>query len=260
MRFFQNKKNVQKRVKRGQKKGFWRRILAFSGLFLALLTLFLVFSDTLFQRVDSFINSTKMFQKESGFKIEEVLLEGRSQTNKQELLEKAGVRVGDPILSFSIQDVHEKLLTLPWVKEVQVERHLPDLIIIRLTEFQPLALWQQGGKLSLISQDETELKVSNPEQYAHLPKVIGKGALKKAKSFLMQLQTFPRLWNDFQFAQYISQRRWSVVLKNKKRIEFPEMDVEKSIEKLKRYDRKHKALDRFRVIDLRLPDKVTVKK
>jgi cell division protein FtsQ len=229
-------------------------------LFLVVVASLVLFSKKLSDVLQQVTQSAQTFQKDTGLTVQEVLVEGRSKTSRKNLLKTAQIQFGLPILSLSLEDIHKKILTLPWVKKVRVERHLPDLIILRLQEYEPYALWQNNGKLALISKDETVLKIPDPERYVHLPKVIGRGALKKVKPFFESLKTFPKVWQNLLYATYIGKRRWSVVLKNKTRIDFPEFNYEKSLEKLRQYDLKHRALERFRVIDLRLPDKVTVRK
>jgi len=50
-----------------------------------------------------------------------------------------------------------RLEAMPWVREAEIERLLPDTIFVRLDERQPLAFWQRQGKLVLIDRDGYEI-------------------------------------------------------------------------------------------------------
>lgn len=201
-------------------------------------------------------------QKKTGFVVEEVLVEGRNKTDKGELLKTAGISLHSPILSLSLEKIHAQIMSMPWVNRVVIERRLPDTILICLKEHVPYAIWQCGQKISLISRDEKEIPILQAEGYNKLPKVVGEGALVKTKAIIETLKKYPEFWHDFHYAQYVGKRRWTIHLKNKlkTKIDLPEKNYIQALERLKQYQKQHKATHRFKHIDLRLADKVIVKK
>ncbi|MAP24870.1 MAG: hypothetical protein CMM87_04990 [Rickettsiales bacterium] len=259
MRINQQRTTRSKRMAR--KKPLLKRWLYIAGLCFIVFLGFFVWS-----RFDSWMRDLSIFadtlQKKTGFVVEEVLVEGRNKTNKNDLLKTAGISLHSPILSLSLKNTHQQIMSMPWVDQVVIERHLPDTILIRLREHVPYALWQYGQKISLISQEGQEISIDQIEGYRGLPKVVGEGALPKAKQIIETLKKYPEFWRDFHYAQYVGKRRWTIHLKNKlkTKIDLPEKNYIQALDRLKRYEKQHQATRRFRYIDLRLSDKVIVKK
>jgi cell division protein FtsQ len=61
-------------------------------------------------------------------------------------------------------------------------------------------------------------------------------------------------------AVLVAERRWNIVLKNGVDIRLPQVDAEQALDTLVELDRDKKLLSRdIAVVDLRLPDRVTVR-
>ena len=89
----------------------------------------------------------------SGFRIENVEVVGREQTDPKALLAAAGLKRGDPILAFSPEAARQRIESLSWVASAAVERRLPDTIAITIVERKPIALWQHNDKFALIDSE-----------------------------------------------------------------------------------------------------------
>ena len=76
-----------------------------------------------------------------GFRVEDILVVGRVETPRGELLEAVHLSRG-PILAFDIKAARQRVEALPWIRSARVERMLPDTILLNVEERQPLALWQ----------------------------------------------------------------------------------------------------------------------
>ncbi|MFL2687284.1 MAG: cell division protein FtsQ/DivIB [Alphaproteobacteria bacterium] len=88
-----------------------------------------------------------------GLTVDEVLVTGRIETPRSQLLAVLGVRRGDPIFGFDPYKARERLLNIGWIAQVDVQRHLPNTIFIGITEQKPAAIWQHNGNFKLISRD-----------------------------------------------------------------------------------------------------------
>jgi cell division protein FtsQ len=71
-------------------------------------------------------------------------------------------------ISLDVQEIHQRLIRLPMVASVEVEKVWPDTLVIRLLEEQPVAIWNET---SLLSQAGDILPVSFQE--LSLPKLTG---------------------------------------------------------------------------------------
>jgi len=89
----------------------------------------------------------------TGLAVRDVMVSGRARTARSELLQAVGIKAGDPILTIDLEGAHSRIAALAWVKQVRVERRLPDTVFVSLVEREPMALWQRNGKLHLIDRD-----------------------------------------------------------------------------------------------------------
>lgn len=76
---------------------------------------------------------------------------GASVTSQQEIAAGVGV-MGDNIFSFEPQAAAERLTALPTVREATVWGELPDRLVIRITERQPIIAWQIGTDRLLVDE------------------------------------------------------------------------------------------------------------
>jgi cell division protein FtsQ len=136
----------------------------------------------------------------------------------------------------------------------------PGRLHITVTEREAFALWQKDGKVAVIADDGTVVESFVAKRFAHLPLVVGAGAELKAREFLAQIEQFPLVRDQLRAAVLVADRRWNLKLKNGIDVRLPEAGVELALATLVRLDRDKKLLTRdIAAIDLRLPDRVTVR-
>ncbi|MFO7494535.1 MAG: FtsQ-type POTRA domain-containing protein [Desulfobacterales bacterium] len=162
------KKHIRKNAYRRRPAGAppdWRRPLgraaAAAGVLLGLtLTSFLlVFVHDLLTQCDYFRGSR-------------IVVQGTDRLGAEEVLSQSGVHPGDNILSVNLRLTRCKLLAHPWIADAQVSRELPDGILIRIQEQQPLAILDVGRKFLLNAAGEI-FKAWEPEDPADLPLITG---------------------------------------------------------------------------------------
>jgi cell division protein FtsQ len=195
-----------------------------------------------------------------GLTIQDIEVEGRSVTPRDEILSAIGAGRGTPILGVDPARVKRDLESLPWIRTASVERKLPDTLYIRLIERQPLALWQHQGKMALIDQDGAVVENAPLERYADLLLVVGDDAPKNAGALIPILETQPDLMHRVTAAVRVAERRWNLELDNSITVELPETDIADAWTRLGRIDQEHALLARdIDQVDLRLADRVVVR-
>jgi cell division protein FtsQ len=196
-----------------------------------------------------------------GFTVEDVLVVGRSQTTRGELLKAVRLARGAPILAYDLEQARQRIEILPWVETASVERMLPDTILLSVVERQPLALWQSKGHFELIDHRGKVIHKQSIERFADLLVVVGKDAPENAAKLLGILQTQPQLMDLAQSAVRVGGRRWNVRLKGDIDVRLPADRADAAWSRLAEYERRHGILSRdVRVLDLRLPDRLIVRK
>jgi cell division protein FtsQ len=79
--------------------------------------------------------------------------------------------------------VRDKLKANPWIADATILKLYPGQLQIDIVERTAFALWQQDGRLSVISEDGAVLEPYVSRRFVSLPLVVGKGADVKAATF-----------------------------------------------------------------------------
>jgi cell division protein FtsQ len=195
-----------------------------------------------------------------GLTVQDVLVEGRNETTRNDILAALAVARGTPLLTVDPEAARARIEALPWVKTAVVERHLPDTLFVRLTERKPLALWQKDGQLALVDADGRVLTRDDLSRYRDLPIVIGDEAPQAARAILGVLAAEPDLYQRIEALTYVGARRWDVRLTGGIQVQLPETDPGRAWARLAETDRREQLLAHdISVVDLRLPDKLVVR-
>lgn len=196
----------------------------------------------------------------AGLRVEDVLVEGRRRTDSEAILAALGLARGTPILTFDPHLAKARLETLPWVREATVERRLPNTVFLRLSEREPMALWQYEGQLAVIDRGGRVIPGARATAFAKLPLLVGEDAPLNAEALLAILSSEPALRAQVTAAVRVQGRRWNVRLDNGIDVQLPETDTAAAWAELARLQRSYEVLQRDVVaIDLRLPDRLVVR-
>jgi cell division protein FtsQ len=195
-----------------------------------------------------------------GLRIEEVLVEGRARTDGDEILARLGLALDRPILAVDPEAARAELEAFPWVSTASVERQLPGTVYIRITEREPLALWQEQGVIRVIDRDGEVIPGIEPRRFAHLPLVVGADAPAHAARLIAVMNSEPELRDRVTAAVRVGGRRWNVQIEGRIDVRLPEAEAAAAWSQLARIERQQGLLSRdVIVIDLRLPDRLVVR-
>jgi cell division protein FtsQ len=230
----------------------WPRIATFGS---SLVLLFLIFLGPWSQWTDTAWDAFVRISARHGFVIDDVLIEGRCNVDAEDVRNAIRLRRGDPILLDTPAAIRQRLENLSWVKEAAVQRVLLNLIYVRLTERQPVAIWQNKGKFFLIDVNGKIIDSEKAGLFRGLPLVVGLGAATHAKGLFDALAQFPRIQEVVTAAVRVSDRRWDLKLKNGMRIQLPEQNYLSVLAELDHLMKKGLLQKEVTVVDLRLPDR-----
>ena len=74
-----------------------------------------------------------------------------ARVSKEQLTAASGLKNGQEMLQIDLAELESRLMTLPWIESVQIQKKLPSTISIRYTVHYAHALGLRKGKLWLIS-------------------------------------------------------------------------------------------------------------
>ncbi len=195
-----------------------------------------------------------------GFRIAAISLSGQKEVSREEVLTTAGVSGRASLFFLDADAARVRLMANPWIADAAVLKLYPDRLQISVTERQAFALWQKNGQLNVIAADGTVLEPFVEDRYLALPLVVGAGAARQAKDFLAILDHYSNIRSALRASILVAERRWNLQLQNGIEVRLPETNIENALHRLVALDRSKKLLSRdITVVDLRLPDRVTVR-
>ena len=197
---------------------------------------------------------------DAGYRLRQVIVEGRKNTPREVLLGSLGVHMGQPLLAIDPVDMKKRLQSLGWIRSVTVERRLPDALYVRITEDYPAAIWQQSGTFRLIDRDGHLISDVDIARFARLPVVVGAEAPQHTADLLDMLAREPDLAARVRGAAWVGERRWNLHFDNGVDVKLPADSPQAAWSLLARLEREQSLLARdVSVIDLRMPDRLVVR-
>jgi cell division protein FtsQ len=192
-----------------------------------------------------------------GLSLENVYVEGRGKTSRDEILNAVQLKRGDYIFKADLKDCYDNIKKLKWVHSVMIERRLPSTLYIRLIEKKPMAFWQHKQKFYLIDTLGNVIDESPRQQFPNFLVVTGENAPQALPKLLTILNQHKTLRDQLSGAMYVGQRRWDLLLKNGMCINLPEADIDKSCQLLLKLI-SDKRLDnpKIKSVDLRNADRI----
>jgi cell division protein FtsQ len=189
-----------------------------------------------------------------GLRVDAVHLQGASTLSQAAILRAAAIRPGAPILGLDLAAIRARVERVGWVERAKVIRLLPDTLVIAVTERRLLAVWQSGGRVTVVANDGAVVPGLDPGQFPELPRILGDGANTEARALLPLIAKHPTLSARLDWLRRVDRRRWDLILKDGAVIALPEGDVEGALARLDRLDRISRVLSLgVERIDLRDP-------
>ena len=196
------------------------------------------------------------------FKLTDVTVEGRDYVTREAILAALNVQAGDSLLGIDLQAARKRLEAIDWVASATVERRLPDTLYVTLKERRAVAIWQNGSEYTLIDKNGRTVRASRmPPGAETLLLLGGPGAPEHVGELLLLLAYEPAVARQLRAAVWVGQRRWNLILSNGVEIWLPEEDAVAALQQAAKLEAQNKLLSReYGVVDLRLPDKLYLKK
>jgi cell division protein FtsQ len=196
------------------------------------------------------------------FKLADVTVEGREYVEPAAVLAALNVKTGDSLLGIDLNAARKRLEAIDWVSNATVERRLPDTLYVTLKERRAVAIWQNGSEYTLIDTNGRTVRANRmPPGYEQLLLLGGAGAPERVGELLLLLAWEPAIAKQLRAAVWVGQRRWNLVLTNGTELWLPEEDAIAALQRAAKLDGTYKLLSReFGVVDLRLPDKLYLRK
>ena len=256
---------MKKQTKKKMKKGFWtlkrRIIVTVLMFFVVCCALFFVTPQG--KRVWAEIEKTTLFlQQKAHLELSDVPIQGHNRTAASDINALLHLTQGMPILDIDLNDTRDKIMTLPWVRNVVVERRLPNMMIITIEEKTPIAVWQHHKKYLPIDEDGHPI-ADNKTVISNVLLVVGEDAPKHTPQLIQELEKQPDIKKYVKSAVRVGKRRWDLYMNDAENglvVRLPETDIAHALKRLKEFQETGQILDRdISIIDLKLPDRLIIR-
>jgi cell division protein FtsQ len=167
------------------------------------------------------------------------------------------------MLLYDVQKTRGNLMEYGWVKDAQVSKRLPNIILVRIVERTPAAVWQYQGALNLIDRDGNFIDEVSADAMPDLPLVIGPGADRQEPAYQTLMVAAPALKPKVRAATWVGNRRWDLLFDSGETLSLPEGDDEaaKALKLFAEKDGTDKLLGNGYIkFDLRDPTRMVVRK
>ncbi|MBY0271962.1 MAG: FtsQ-type POTRA domain-containing protein [Alphaproteobacteria bacterium] len=251
---------IRKKLQRDSGRKFTlRRLVSVSaGLSLCAILLWIYFHGAAL--VTQISHSIEMTLTSIGFQLDDVIVEGRIRTDKEQILKTASLSRGKSLLSIDLLEIKKNLEEIPWVNAASVERRFPDTLFVRISEREPVAIWQNKAKTYLVDREGELIETVEAQKYGGLLQISGLKAPQNVGFLISLLDKFPEVKSRVTTAIHLRATRWDIRLDGKVDVKLPEKGAEQALVYLLDLEKHHNLMQREILnIDLRIPDQLVLR-
>jgi cell division protein FtsQ len=197
---------------------------------------------------------------DAGFSIRAIHISGERRTQAATIAAALDLHENQSIFSADLAAARARLLALDWVASAEVVRRYPGSITVTIVEKRPFALWQappdaaSDARLAVVERNGGVITSKDVESFSRLPKLIGAGAPAAAAELVDAVQSQRAVSARIAAYEYVSQRRWNLILNDGVVVKLPEQNWQNQVEALERLIIDKGILERdISEIDLRSP-------
>lgn len=246
----------------------WRRLAALTsrrgfGTLLVVLSMGAVFGYAVVRggQYQTFIEENgaprDLLAKALGFGIDAVTITGQGELAEPEVLALAGVGPKNSLIFLDAAQTRDRLMAAPLIRNAKVRKFYPNRLLIEIEERQPVAVWQNAGKVTIVSSDGKVIDDMRDQRFAGLPFVVGDGANARAAEFAALMEAAGDLRPRIRAGMLIAERRWTLKMTNNIDVKLPERDPAVAIAALAQAQRDWRVLDKDVLsLDLRQPGRI----
>lgn len=191
-----------------------------------------------------------------GLRVDTISLEGNHFVSKEEIL--GLVDKSKSILLISLPKIKRDIELLSrWIKNVEVQRILPNAIAISIEEYKPFAIWHHGNQFSVI--DSTGYVIINDYYVDGLVLIFGNNALSELDFVKAVISDSTELSHQIRSFNY--RQGWNIIFNNGLEAKLPQDSPNDAWNCLiKLHNELNIMKNNWKAIDLRTQNKIFIKK
>lgn len=223
------------------------------------------------QVITSMISQSKIYFLHylnlDNYQFQEIKITGNKRVKNEEIIEIINLSQSrnineneeyQPLIQNLIDEIKSKLL---WVNKITISRNMPNQLNISITEYEPFAIWNNEDKKYIIDKDGNAVpydeNIVEADEFENMIILSGRGANSNAKALFNIFAINPQLSEKIYSATWVGDRRWNIRFDNGLLVKLPEDEINFAWQQLIKLYHQGK-INEFRVIDLRISDKIYI--
>lgn len=146
--------------------------------------------------------------------------------------------------------------TEKWIDSIHIFRTLPNSLNVRITEYSPFAIWNDGDDNYVVDSNGNKIPVENINEFDGLLILSGRDAYSHVKSLFNLMVINPDISSLIYSAAWVSDRRWDLTLDNSVLVKLPAEKISDSWSKLVEIYNQEGSFYNLKSIDLRVKGKI----
>ncbi|MEM6676590.1 MAG: cell division protein FtsQ/DivIB [Pseudomonadota bacterium] len=195
------------------------------------------------------------------FALEGLVVTGVGPRLQGEVQRALALRAGSSSLGLDVEALRARVLELGGVEDAAVQIDPAGVLRVTVTPRPAVALWRDraGGLFGIADDGTMVVPVAHRGLWPELPVLIGDGAEGAVGEALEILATAPELAPRLRAFVRVGERRWDMVLDREMRVMLPEDRPAEALARIRARTRDEIFERAIAVIDLRLPDRPTLR-
>ncbi len=205
-------------------------------------------------------NPSDILAKALGFSIETVAISGIRELTPIEILTGGEISDRKSLALLDASGLRDRLKGMPLVKDATVRKLYPNDLSIKVEEREPVALWQNNGRVSLIAADGVPIDDVHDDRFNVLPFVVGPDANAHFGEFQALLEAAGDMRDRISAGMWVGDRRWTLKMTSGVQVELPEIEADVALRRLAGIEATSRILEKDVIsIDLRIKGRITAR-
>lgn len=231
---------------------YYTKVVLAVKIIVVILIFMLLFTNKLNFIKREIANKLSEVASDFGFRLEKVIIDGQQNVTTDKVITAINADTGTPIFDIDIYAVKERLEQNSWIRNVVIERRLPNTIYVGILERKPIAIWQLNKRLYLIDNEGIVLHTDKVSAFSSLLHLVGQGANLHANQLILTISSEPNLASKIVSAVRYGNRRWNLIFQENIVVKMPESDFNQAWQYLVKLFQSDKFFNqKYKVLDLR---------
>lgn len=199
----------------------------------------------------------------AGFEVKKVEVRNVDKMNELKVYEIVLAQKDRSMPQVDLEELRRELTAFSWIADARISRQLPDTLIVDIVEREPLAVWEDRGKVMLVDAEGVALEPSPGQIDPKMLRIVGKRANARIGDLTELLDVAPALTPQVKEAEWVGNRRWNLTFHTGEVLALPEGEEvsEAALVNFARMDGVNRLLGKgVTYFDLRDPERAYLRK